>query len=153
MARAQRMSKNSVEATALTFQSANELPEPTEPLNERELSYFHRVIRSRELATWSDHDISLATDLAMTQVQYLEAMAAVKAQGRTTLSERGTPVANPETAALSQLASSLRAFTAQLGLSASQRGVGAGAKQDVRNQAERDARKVIAKVAEDDLLA
>jgi hypothetical protein len=46
----------------------------------------------------------------------------------------------------------VRAFTATLGLSASQRGV-AGAKQTSRNQAEQLARKVIERVAEDDLLA
>jgi phage terminase small subunit len=85
------------------------------------------------------------------QLQFDGAMEAIRRDGRTTVNERGTPVANPETAALNQLAGSLRAFAAQLGLSASQRGV-AGSKQSGRNQAEQVARDVIKKAAEDELI-
>jgi phage terminase small subunit len=151
MARQTRSKKSTVANSVITFQSANDLPHPTEILDEREMTYFHRIIKSREISTWSDHDIAIATNLAMTQIQYLDAMKSVKEQGRTTINERGTPVINPETAALNQLSSSVRAFTAVLGLSASQRGV-SGAKQTVRNQAELNARKVLERVAEDDYL-
>jgi hypothetical protein len=135
-----------------TFNQIQTLPQPTESLDERELDYFNRIVQSREVTTWSPHDLALATDLALTQVQYLDAMHAVKTQGRTMLNDRGTPVVNPETGALNQLSGAVRAFTATLGLSASQRGV-AGAKQTSRNQAEQQARAVIARASEDDLLA
>lgn len=151
MPRAIRSKKSTVANSVATFQSANDLPAPTEDLDERELTYFVRIMKSREVSTWSEHDLTLATDLAMTQVQYLDAMAAVKRDGRTTVNERGTPVTNPETGALNQLSSSIRAFTATLGLSASQRGV-SGEHQASRNKAEQAARKVIEKVSADDSL-
>ena len=151
MAEAKRGKKSTVANSIETFRSANDLPQPSEILDNREQSYFNRIITSRELSTWTDHDIALATDLAMTQVQYLDAMAEVKRVGRTVINDRGTPVVNPETGALNQLSSSVRAFTATLGLSASQRGV-SGEHQKSRNQAENDARKVIQKAAADDLL-
>ena len=135
-----------------TFQSANDLPEPSEILDEREMSYYIRVVKSREVTTWSDHDIAIATNLAMTQVQYLDAMAAIKRDGRTTINDRGTPVANPETAAMNQLSASVRAFTATLGLSASQRGM-TNDSQRARSAADRQARTVIEKVKDDSLLA
>lgn len=152
MSKQLRSKKSTVANTVATFNEIQTLPQPTESLDERELDYFNRIVQSREVTTWSPHDLALATDLALTQVQYLDAMHAVKTQGRTMLNDRGTPVVNPETGALNQLSGAVRAFTATLGLSASQRGV-AGAKQTSRNQAEQQARAVIARASEDDLLA
>jgi phage terminase small subunit len=152
MSKQLRSKKSTVANTVATFNQIQTLPQPTESLDERELDYFNRIVQSREVTTWSPHDLALATDLALTQVQYLDAMHAVKTQGRTMLNDRGTPVVNPETGALNQLSGAVRAFTATLGLSASQRGV-AGAKQTSRNQAEQQARAVIARASEDDLLA
>ena len=133
-------------------QAAAALPPPSEPLDEIEQAFFDRIIRSRELDTWSEHDLALATHLAQTQRQFSEAMQVVKTEGRTTLNPRGTPVAHPEVAALNQLAGSVRSFTAQLGLSASQRGV-AGQHQQSRNAAEREARAVLGRVGVESLLA
>jgi hypothetical protein len=152
MAKQERSKKSTVANSVATFQAANILPDPTETLDDRELSYFHRIVKSRESSTWSDYDLALATDLAMTQVQFLDAMDCVKREGRTVRNERGTPVVNPETGALNQLSGAVRAFTATLGLSASQRGV-AGTKQKGRNLAETEARKIIDRAAADDLLA
>jgi phage terminase small subunit len=152
MSKQERSKKSTAANMVATFNALAYLPQPTEILDERELDYFIRIVKSREVTTWSEHDLSMATNLALTQVQYLDAMHAVKTQGRTMVNERGTPVTNPETGALNQLSGAVRAFTATLGLSASQRGV-AGAKQTSRNQAEQLARKVIERAAEDDLLA
>ena len=152
MSKQLRSKKSTVSNTVATFNEIQTLPQPTEFLDERELSYFNRIVQSREVTTWSPHDLALATDLALTQVQYLDAMHAVKTQGRSVVNERGTQIVNPETGALNQLSGAVRAFTATLGLSASQRGV-AGAKQASRNQAEQQARAVIARASEDDLLA
>lgn len=152
MSKQERSKKSTAANMVATFNALASLPQPTETLDERELDYFIRIVKSREVTTWSEHDLSLATNLALTQVQYLDAMHAVKTQGRTIVNERGTPVTNPETGALNQLSGAVRAFTATLGLSASQRGV-AGSKQASRNQAEQQARKVIERAAEDDLLA
>lgn len=152
MARAERKSRSSVGGALEIFQSADFRPEPTEVLDDSERVYFDRIVSSRESTTWSPHDIAVATALAMTQRQFFDSMNFVKVNGRTTVNERGTPVASPETAAMNQLSSSVRAFTATLGLSASQRGI-AGGRQAGRNQAERDAKAVISRISDDELLA
>jgi phage terminase small subunit len=152
MSKQERSKKSTVANMVDTFKAIESMPEPTEILDERELDYFIRIVKSRELSTWSPHDLTLATDLAMCQVQYLDAMHSVKTQGRSIVNDRGTPITNPETGALNQLSSAVRSFTATLGLSASQRGV-AGAKQASRNESEQQARKVIDRVSSTDLLA
>jgi phage terminase small subunit len=152
MPRQERSKKSTVTNMAETFKSAKEMPEPTEKLCKRELSYFHRAIRSREISTWSEHDLGIATQLAITQVMFFDASTAVKTQGRTVINDRGTPVANPETAAMNQLSMAVKALSAALGLSASQRGV-AGSAQAGRNKAEQEARNIIDKaMAHDGLI-
>lgn len=152
MAKQERSKKSTVSNSVDTFRSANQLPEPPVQLSPEERQIFDKVLRSREVGTWSEWDLVVVCDMVRVQLQFDGAMDAIRRDGRTTVNERGTPVANPETAALNQLAGSLRAFAAQLGLSASQRGV-AGSKQSGRNQAEQEAREVIKKVANNDLLA
>jgi len=152
VARQERSKKSTVSNSIATFQSANEMPKAPVELSADEGKFFEMIVRSREVTTWSDWDLMLAANMAMVQVQYAEAMANIKRDGRTLINDRGTPITNPETGALNQLSSSLRAFTAQLGLAASQRGI-SGDKQASRNQAEVAARKVIQKAAADDLLA
>jgi P27 family predicted phage terminase small subunit len=152
MAKQERSKKSTISNTVNTFQSANDLPQPTEHLDERELTYFNRVMKSREVSSWSDHDLAIATELAQSHVMYQDCITDVKENGRSILNERGTPVANPAAAMMNQLSSTVRAFSATLGLSASQRGL-AGGKQDGRNKAEQFARKVIQKASEDSLLA
>jgi len=151
MAKQERSKKSTVSNSVDTFRSANQLPEPPVQLSPEERQIFDKVLRSREVGTWSEWDLVVVCDMVRVQLQFDGAMEAIRRDGRTTVNERGTPVANPETAALNQLAGSLRAFAAQLGLSASQRGV-AGSKQSGRNQAEQVAREVIKKAAEDELI-
>jgi P27 family predicted phage terminase small subunit len=148
----QRAQKSTISNLVSSIQELRTLPEPPLPLNEAEKAVFDRLMKSREVSTWSEHDLQLAANLAQTQVQFQECMAAVKRDGRTTVNERGTPVANPEVAALNQLGSAVRALTAQLGLSASQRGV-SGNNQKTRDAHERDLREAWEKSARNSLLA
>lgn len=152
MARQERSKKSTISNQVETFKSANDLPEPTEPLNERELTYFNRVVKSRELSTWSDNDLSIATSLALTYVQYFECVEDIKINGRTVITDKGAMSGNPVASQMSQLSAAIRSFSATLGLSAGQRSI-SGGKQDGRNKAEQAARGVIERVAADDLLA
>ena len=68
-----------------------------------------------------------------------------------TKSDKGTPVVNPAVTAKSSLMATVLQLNKALGLSASQMGV-AGKDQEARNKADRAARSVIEKVAEDDLI-
>lgn len=148
MARQERSKKSTITNMAETFRSANELPDPTEPMDERERAYFERIVRSREGSTWSDHDLSVATQLAMIQVQFFDSMESVKTMGRTIRNDRGTPVMNPESSAMASLSSAVKLLSSALGLTASQRGV-AGPAQAGRNQAEQEARKIIGRAMTD----
>jgi phage terminase small subunit len=152
MAKQLRSKKSTISNTLETFKSANDFPDPSEILDDREMINFVRIMKSRELSTFSEVDIVLATNLAMTQTMYHDAVMSVKQIGRTVINERGTPVANPEIAAMNQLSSTVRAYCATLGLTAGQRAI-SGSGQKARNQAERDARGIIAKASEDDFLA
>ncbi|MEO0315230.1 MAG: hypothetical protein RI928_1686 [Pseudomonadota bacterium] len=149
MPKQERQKKSTVTNLVNTFQTVNILPKPPVLLDEEEMIVFEHLVRSREVSTWSDHDLQMAANLAQTQVQFQGAMDSIKKHGRTLINERGTPVANPECMALNQLGSAIRAFTSQLGLSASQRGV-AGNKQKTRNETERNARSILNQVANDE---
>lgn len=73
-------------------------------------------------------------------------------EGYTQVNERGTQIANPKFAALTQLQSQVQSATRTLGLSASQRAL-TSSKQKSRNDADSRAREVIKKVAGNALLA
>lgn len=152
MAKQERSKKSTVTNTLKTFQSANKLPQPHRELSEREMTHFNRIVKSREVETWSEHDVLIATHMALTYGAIDDQWDDLKINGWKVFSERGTPVKNPASDQLNQLASSVRAFSAVLGLSASQRGL-SGSKQTTRNQAEKTAREIINKASSDDLLA
>jgi P27 family predicted phage terminase small subunit len=152
MAAALRAKKSSVKGLLDTFQTVNNLPEPVEALDDQERAYFDRIVKSRELSTWSDHDLALATQLAQAHVMYQVAVADIKINGLKITNDRGTPITNPATGAMNQLSSSIRSSAATLGLSAGQRAI-TGGKQAVRNAADRNAREVISRAGANGLLA
>ena len=152
MAAALRPKKSSIKGLLDTFQTVNNLPEPVEILDSNERAYFDRIVKSRELSTWSDHDLGLATQLAQASVLYQAAVLDVKTNGLKERNERGTLVANAACSAMNQLSASIRSFTATLGLSAGQRAI-TGGKQAVRNRAETDARAVLSRAGANSLLA
>ena len=131
---------------------AASLPEPSVTLDDDEATRYAAIIRSRELDSWTEHDIALACALAQTMARFNLCMDELKATGLTTLNPKGTPVANPLATTLSQLGASVRALTATLGLSASQRGL-SNESQRGRNRAEKAARETIKRAAHCDLLA
>lgn len=139
-----RHQKNTLIQAVTNMRAAQDaLPSPTEPLDSAEQSYFERAIRSRESAAWSEHDLAICTALAQAQAQYAASISVLKEEGRTTEGPRGNVVAHPEVAVMNALAGSIRAFSAQLGLTASQRGSGSSAVQRGRNQAEIAARSML----------
>jgi len=110
-----------------------------------------RVVKSRETSTWDDNHVLLATNLAVTYAQLDQANNEIKARGLMVKNDRGTPVVNPVVTAKASLMSSVLQLNKALGLSASQMGV-SGKEQDSRNKADREARGLIEKISEDDLI-
>jgi phage terminase small subunit len=152
MAKQERQQKSTITNMIETFKNANNLPSPPVALDLDEMIVFEHLVRSRELATWTDHDLQLAANLAQIQCQLSAAIASVKKHGRMIVGSDGVLKVNPEVQFIIQLSNSVKSTTNLLGLSASHRGV-AGSKQKIRDMHERDARSIIEANKNDDLLA
>lgn len=146
-----RQKKSTVASTIATIKAVTTVIEPTLALDALEQEHFDRIMQSRETETWSPHDISIACQLAKTMKRQSEIAEFLDREGLTLDNPRGTRVAHPLLSASMTIASTIQALTRTLGLGASQRGVSGGV-QGSRNLAEQQARKVISKASQDDLL-
>jgi len=151
MARQERSKKSTTANSIKTLESAAKIPESPIVLAEAESEYFKFIVTAREHETWSDNDLLIAANLSKTYAAIDELWRDINTEGYVVENQRGTPVANPKVSALNSMTSAMQSLNKTLGLSASQRGL-SGAKQAVRNTAEQQARKVLAKVADDDLI-
>jgi P27 family predicted phage terminase small subunit len=121
-------------------------------LTDLELTHFKRLVNSREVDTWSPHDLSIATQLAKTLRRFENLQEQLDNDGLTLTNERGTVVAHPLLSASMTMSSTIQALSRTLGLSASQRAL-TGDNQRQRNSAEAEAKKILQRAAkEDDLL-
>jgi P27 family predicted phage terminase small subunit len=148
MAQRKRTVKSSIAGQIETTKKLMQKIEPAYPLNDEQTNYFTRIVRSREIESWDDNHILLATNLAVTYVQVDIANDDIASRGLMTKSDRGTPVVNPAVTAKSNLMASVLQLNKALGLSASQKGI-SGQEQTSRNKAERQARDVIEAVTDD----
>lgn len=151
MAERKRTQKNTIAGQIATTKALMAGVEPAYALDELQKNYFGRVVRSRETESWDENHILLATNLAVTYAQVDEANNEINSKGLMVLSEKGWPVTNPAISAKQSLMSTILQLNKALGLSASQMGV-AGKDQESRNKADRETRKVLDKVAVDDLI-
>lgn len=151
MAQQQRSKKSTVSNAVKTMDSAAKCVAPPFELGENENNYFKFIVIAREHETWSDNDLLIAANLAKTYSAIDQLWGDIQSEGYVVENQRGTPVANPKVSALNSMTSAMQSLNKTLGLSASQRGL-SGAKQATRNSAEQQARKVIQKVSEDDLI-
>jgi len=151
MARQERTKKSTVANSVKTMESARLVAEPPFPLSETETNYFRGIVTAREHETWSDNDRVIGANLAKTYSAIDQLWTDINAEGFVVENQRGTPVANPKVNALNSMTSAMQSLNKTLGLSASQRGL-SGAKQGSRNLAEQQARQIIDKVSEDDLI-
>jgi phage terminase small subunit len=152
MPAALRSKKSTVANAVQTAQLISTKIEPTLTLTEVERTHFDRIAISREVDTWSSHDVTIACQLAKALTTLELAQDQLRVDGLTIENARGSQVAHPLLHASMSMASTVQQLTKTLGLSASQRGL-SGPKQQSRNLAEQTARKVIGKAAADDLLA
>lgn len=148
-----RQRKSTITNVTAAFQDVAAEVQIPEGLNQDQARYYRDIAHSREVSSWSAHDRNIATLLAKTLVWVDHLHARLEGEGPTQRNERGTEIANPVFAALTQSMSQVQSLTRTLGLGASQRGL-SGHRQAGRNKADAEARDVIAKVAEGgDLLA
>ena len=146
-----RSKKSTVTNSVSTMQMISTKIQPTLSLSELERTHFDRVVISREADTWSPHDVTIACQLAKALNILEQAQEKLAREGLTLENVRGTVIAHPLLAASMTMSSSIQALTRTLGLNAASKGI-SGPKQASRNQAEQQARQVIAKAAEDELI-
>jgi hypothetical protein len=125
--------------------------EPTRKLDKAEQAIFTRLVRSRETATWSENDLEIATGLAEVMALCNDYTARLKLAGPTAINERGITVANPLLVARDNAFRSVVQLQRLLGLSASQKGV-SSVQQSKRNMADREARKLLERVSDEELI-
>lgn len=152
MAKAKRVAKSTIAGQIDQFQTVAMALKPKIELSERELTLFDHIVSSREVATWDDNHLWLAGQLAVIYRRIEAINIQLNSEGVVQVNERGTQIANPLFAALTQLYSAAQSLNRSLGLAGNSRGFGDAA-QKSRNMADSQARKLIQKAAEDDLLA
>ena len=152
MSARKRVLKNSVEGALETFKSAKDVLVPPIDLSEREYLFFDAITQSREISTWSKADLFNAASLARVQRRIEELNDRLDEEGYTLRNERGTQISNPVFSSLTQLMSQNAMLTRLLGLSSAARGLG-DAPQQKRNAADAQARAIIGKAADEELLA
>jgi phage terminase small subunit len=151
MARGERTKKSTATNAVNTFQTVGTVLRPTHDLTPAEMTHFERVTTSREVSTWMPHDLAIATQLARNLARFDRLQEQLDDDGLMQINERGTKVAHPLLSASMTMASTIQALTRTLGLGASQRGI-AGAKQASRNSADQEAREIISRASQDDLI-
>ena len=119
MAQRKRTQKNTIEGQIATTKSIMQKVSPAYTLDALQTNYFERVVRSREVESWDENHILLATNLAVTYAQVDAANEDIKSRGLMTKSDKGTPVVNPAVTAKSSLMASVLQLNKALGLSAS----------------------------------
>lgn len=147
-----RVQSNTVEGKTIAMKMSSTKVEPVSQLDEREMYYFNMIIGSRETATWMDNHRVLATNLAKTYTQIEELDLKIKTEGTMSAGASGAEKMSPAITAKTNLGSLVTQLNRSLGLMAVQNGL-SGKGQDKRNRADADARAVISKIKEDDLLA
>lgn len=143
--------KNTAEGQMDAMRSASMVLQPSQVLTSSEAEHFERIVQSREVSTWMPHDLSVATQLAVTMRRFGELQAQLDAEGLTLVNDRGTTVAHPLLSASMTMSNTIQALTRTLGLGASQRGM-AGGPQKARNAADKTAREVIDRISNNELL-
>lgn len=117
-------------------------------LTESAKPFWIGVVRARARDEWQEVDLVVAAQLAQCQADIAEEDAALRDEGRVIRNERGTPVMNPRTTVLEQLARREMALMRTLRMG----GRVAGDTRDElgKRQLERGARKARAQVEEED---
>jgi phage terminase small subunit len=152
MAATLRTAKTSVAGALETVKSIKKTLESPIPLTENDSKYFDAIVRAREASSWDTLHLIMAAQLAQSLGQLDLANSDIADRGIMIENARGTPIVNPSVSAKTSLAGSVMQLSRTLGLSASQKGL-SGKPQAARNEADREARKLIESASSDELLA
>jgi hypothetical protein len=115
--------------------------------------YFADIVRARAREEWNEHQLTVAAQMAECMVDQDEVRAELLVEGRVTMNERGTRVANPLVSISEQLARRQMALGRSLQMIG--RATGDPRAPTAKRKLEAGARKLRSEVEqeEDDLLA
>ena len=115
-----KQSINSNAAAVRIMQGATKQISPPAhvPLDDCDWPFFESVVEEFARAEWTDHAIEIAAMLARTMANLESEQRALRVEGFTSMSERGTPVVNPRAAIVKGLAGDVLSFRRSLSLHA-----------------------------------
>lgn len=138
---------------AMVDASKEELqPPPHVVLTDSAKPYWTGVIRARARDEWIEVDLVVAAQLAQCQADIAEEDASLREEGKVIKNDRGTPVMNPRTTVMEQLARREMALMRTLRMGGKIIGDDPRSKAGER-MIERQSRKLKNEIEEDELLA
>jgi hypothetical protein len=120
-------------------------------LTDAAMKFWPGVVRARARDEWTDADLVVAAQLAQCQADIEKESVALRTEGSVIENQRGTPVMNPRTTVLEQLARREMALMRTLRMGG--RVAGDARDQAEKRKIERQSAKVREELEEDDLLA
>lgn len=148
MARKQRA--DSVAAAVVAASAPAVHPPSHIPLTDADKPFFANVIEEFARSEWTAHQLELAAMLARIMCDLNEAQQALRDEGVTTKTDRGTPVVNPLVQIVKGFTGDILAMRRSLALHARARANGDTRNVGTRNAALKEAQ---GEAIEDDLLA
>ncbi|ATQ78290.1 TerS protein [Massilia violaceinigra] len=110
--------------------------------------FWTGVVRARARDEWTDVDLVVAAQLAQCQADIAEEDQALRVEGRVIMNDRGTPVMNPRTIVMEQLARREMALMRTLRMGG--RVAGDSRDQAGKRKVERESRKLRDELEEED---
>lgn len=117
-------------------------------LTESAVPFWAGVVRARTRDEWTEVDLVVAAQLAQCQADIAEEDLALRTEGRVITNERGTPVMNPRTTVMEQLARREMALMRTLRMGG--RVAGDARDQEGKRKIERQSRKLRGELEEED---
>lgn len=117
-------------------------------LTESAMQFWGGVVRARARDEWTEVDLVVAGQLAQCQADMAEEDEALRGEGRVIKNDRGTPVMNPRTTVMEQLARREMALMRTLRMGG--RVAGDARDQDGKRKVERQSRKIREELEEED---
>lgn len=138
---------SAVQAMVAAAQPDIEVPDYV-TLTESAQPFWAGVVRARTREEWTEVDLVVAAQLAQCQADIAEEDLALRTEGRVITNERGTPVMNPRTTVMEQLARREMALMRTLRMG----GRVAGDSRDMagKRKVERQSRALRAELEEED---
>ena len=118
MARKQRIDSNAAAVKIVQGATRQIQPPSHVPLDDVDWPFFESVIEEFARSQWTEHAVEIASMLARTMANLESEQRALREEGFTSKSDRGTPVVNPRVQVVKGLTSDILSFRRSLQLHA-----------------------------------